>query len=375
MAAPKNSRQTEVERVPPISVVMPVHNALPYLDQAISSVLGQTYRDFEFVILDDASTDGSRERLREWAQRDSRIRLIEVPENLGPAVSSERVAREARGAIVARTDADDINHPTRLEEQLQVLNDHPDVGVVGGLFEITDADGKQLRGAEPWRLMRRSIFPPFGNGPMMYRRAVFEQVGGYRRECEFWEDLDLILRMVAVTKIGVIPHAIYQVRQSNVSTRFVSRQERLEQAVDLAYRSCRRVEQNESYDDLLSAPKAEKLDPRVFISLGSVVLWAGGRPQLFRRLLRRGKLGLNPQTVLALIWTAWASLHPSSLRRFLLLMVRLRNRFAQARIVNDEPLLWHPLEGVSILRRESGPPSADREMATAPNGPARETIL
>src|SRR4051794_17741690 len=120
---------------PPLSVVMPVHNALPHLDEAIESILRQTVTDFEFVILDDASTDGSTDRLREWALRDSRIRLIEVEKNLGPAMSSERVAREARASIVARMDADDISCPTRLEEQLKALETYPDAGVVGGLWD------------------------------------------------------------------------------------------------------------------------------------------------------------------------------------------------------------------------------------------------
>ena len=74
-----------VAETPKVSVVMPVHNAMPYLDIAVESILGQTFEDFEFVILDDASTDGSRERLREWAARDERIRLLEVKHNLGPA--------------------------------------------------------------------------------------------------------------------------------------------------------------------------------------------------------------------------------------------------------------------------------------------------
>src|SRR3954471_2803022 len=106
---------------PRVSVVMPVHNAMPFLDVAVESILGQTFRDFEFVILDDASTDGSTQRLREWAARDGRIRLLEEKHNLGPALSSERVARAARAPIVARMDADDVSHPKRLEEQLDVL--------------------------------------------------------------------------------------------------------------------------------------------------------------------------------------------------------------------------------------------------------------
>jgi glycosyltransferase involved in cell wall biosynthesis len=78
-----------------VSVVMPVHNALPYLDAAVESILGQSFGDFEFIILDDASTDGSTQRLRQWASRDARIRLLEEKRNLGPARSSDRVARAA----------------------------------------------------------------------------------------------------------------------------------------------------------------------------------------------------------------------------------------------------------------------------------------
>src|ERR1051325_5994192 len=93
---------------PLISVVMPVYNALPFLDDSISSILRQTLSDFEFVILDDASTDNSVERLREWAARDKRIRLHESKQRLGLSGSSNAVLAEARASIVARMDADDI---------------------------------------------------------------------------------------------------------------------------------------------------------------------------------------------------------------------------------------------------------------------------
>src|SRR5215217_4825109 len=133
---------------PRVSVVMPVYNAMPYLDIAVESILGQTFGDFEFVILDDASTDGSRQRLREWAGRDSRIRLLEEKRNLGPALSSQRVACAARAPIVARMDADDVSYPGRLAEQLDVLDSFPAVGVVGGLYDTIDASGRKIRGPE-----------------------------------------------------------------------------------------------------------------------------------------------------------------------------------------------------------------------------------
>ena len=327
---------------PKISVVMPVHNAMPYLDAAVESILGQTFRDFEFVILDDACTDGSSKRLREWAARDTRIRLIAVKQNLGSALSSERVARAARATIVARMDADDISYPDRLAVQLDVLQRYPDVGVVGGLYDVIDAKGRRVRRAERWRLRQPASVPPFGNGPMMYRRQVFELVGGYRKECEFWEDQDLIFRMATVTKIMVLPRAIYQVRQSRTGTRFASEQERVERALDTMYRSRARVDRGQYYEDLLESPDivGRKLDPRVFISLGSIILWAGDRPRLFRRLIRRGELRYNFRTLSALVWTAWASLEPHSLRAFIRILLIGRNLRASVSDRSDDHALW-----------------------------------
>lgn len=324
---------------------MPVHNALPHLDEAVESILGQTYRDFEFVILDDASTDGSTERLRYWASKDPRIRLFEVDTNLGPVGSSQRVANEAAGPVVARMDADDISYPERLAEELAVLDRHPDVGVVASLADIIDSRGRKLRDPEPWRLARRSVFVPFAHGAMMYRKEVFDRVGGYRKECEYWEDQDLVTRMSTVSRIMVLPRALYRIRQSTTSTRVVSDRDRLERAVDLAYRSTDRLARGLDYEDLLRSPAgvAEKLDPRVFIAVGSVLLWAGGKPRLFRRLLKRGKLSFDFRTVSALVWTAWASSWPGSLRIFLKLLLLTRSHLTGCSISTREPVSWTPL--------------------------------
>jgi glycosyltransferase involved in cell wall biosynthesis len=325
-----------------VSVVMPVRNALPYLDAAVTSILGQTFKDFEFVILDDASTDGSTERLREWAQRDTRIRLLEEKQNLGPALSSERVARAASAPIVARMDADDISYPERLADQLEVLDRNPNVGVVGGLYDIIDAKGRIVRGPEASRLLQPASVPPFGNGPLMYRREVFELVGGYRKECEFWEDNDLIVRMAAVTKILVLPYSLYQVRQARVSNRLLADQERVEFAVDRMYQARARLEQGRSYEDLLqsTAVRNRRVNPRVFISLGSIVLWAGGRPRYLKRLLRRGDLGFNLWSLAALSWTAWASLEPHSLRAFMRTLLLWRKVRASFALQVDGPVPW-----------------------------------
>jgi len=327
---------------PKVSVVMPVHNAMPYLDIAVETILAQTIQNFEFVILDDASTDGSTERLRQWAARDPRIRLIEEKRNLGPALSSERVARAATAAIVARMDADDVSYPRRLEEQLDVLDAYPDTGVVGGLYDIIDAAGRKIRGPEASRLVHPASVPPFGNGPLMYRREVFERVGGYRPQCEFWEDHDLIIRMGSISTIMIVPHAIYQVRQSPVSTRFASEQRRVERAIDLMYRCRQRLEEHRDYEDLLDAPTeaGARIDPRVFISVGSTALWSGGKPRLFRRLLGHGDLRPDFRSLSALVWTAWASAEPRSLRAFIRTLLLARRFRTSLSVKTTGPVIW-----------------------------------
>ena len=330
--------------MPVLSVVMPVHNALPHLETAIESILDQTFADFEFVILDDASTDGSGDRIRYWKARDPRIRLLRADVNLGPVGSSNMVARAAHTPFVARMDADDVSYPTRLADQLELLREAPDVGVAASLCDMIDASGRKIRGPEAWRLSRRSVFVPFAHGAMMYRRDVFDEVGGYREECEYWEDQDLVVRMAEISRVLVIPRPLYQVRAWSTSTRFSSLSERSEEAIDRMYLSTDRLSESRNYDDLLEERRGGRrpVDPRVFIALGGVRLWAGDKPRLLGRLLKRGRLAINSQTVTALIWTMWASVSPSSLRGFLMLLFRMRNRFVSPALLETRAVPWEP---------------------------------
>lgn len=330
---------------PQVSVVMPVHNGLPYLDAAVESILGQTFKDFEFIILNDASTDGTAQRLQYWAARDSRIRLLEADENLGPALSSQQVAAAAAAPFVARMDADDVSHPERLHDELAVFERHPEAGVVACLCDFIDSAGRVLRSSERWRLARQSPLVPFAHGTMMYRREIFDEAGGYRTESIYWEDQDLITRMSALAPVMVIPRPLYRYRLASTNTRAASDAVKLEQAVDLMYRCTERAKSHQPYDELLRlhGEPARRVDPRVFISLGSQQLWAGGRPRMFARLLRRGKLGLDARTIGALGWTAWASASPPTLRLFLRLLVTVRNKFASPQALPDGPVPWrHP---------------------------------
>ena len=299
-----------------LSVVMPVHNALPHVDAAIKSILEQTHRDFEFVILDDASTDGSTERLKEWAAKDDRIRLHLGKKNLGPAASSNFVVREAKGSLIARMDADDISNPDRLRRQLEILRAYPEAGLLGSLCDVIDEQGRMVRGPDPWRLRHSGWFAPFPHGSIMYRRELFDRVGGYREQCVYWEDLDLFLRIAGSAKVLTIPEPLYQHRHSHSSTRLDSKQpERIERATDLMYRCVEALDRGSDYERLLAErTEPTKVDPRVFRARGSIVLWSGHRPRLLKRLLQRGDLQPDLKTILALGWAGLAAASPAVLR-------------------------------------------------------------
>lgn len=145
-----------------ISVVMPVHNAMPHLDEAVRSILDQTHSQFEFVILDDGSSDGSTERLRGWAAKDDRIRLVEGGRNLGPVGSSNRVVELASHDLIARMDADDVSLPTRLEEQLRMLRQQPGIDMVACACDVIGAGARRSAG----RTCGASLANP-GSSPLL----------------------------------------------------------------------------------------------------------------------------------------------------------------------------------------------------------------
>ena len=122
------------------AVLMAVYNGMPYLPLAIESILGQTYEDFEFLIINDRSTDETREVVLGY--RDSRIRLLDNQENIGQTRSLNRGLSETRCELVARMDDDDVSHPQRLERQVRFLEEHADVAVVGSNLTFVDSGGQ-----------------------------------------------------------------------------------------------------------------------------------------------------------------------------------------------------------------------------------------
>jgi glycosyltransferase involved in cell wall biosynthesis len=334
---------------------MPVRNTLPYLDAAIESILGQSFGDFEFVILDDGSDDGSLERIRHWAGRDARIRVLEEASSQGPVGSSNLVVAQSRAPIVARMDADDVAAPDRLRRQLDLLARHPDTVLVGSLWEGIDREGRVVREPDLSALLASSFAAPFAHGSVMFRRRAFDQVGGYRPACRYWEDLDLSLRMAEQGRVLVIREPLYRHRFSETSTRLTSRRREVEEAVDLMFRCRAAYRRGEDYEPLLLRPRggrSGRLHPYTFLSLGFISLWSGLRPPTLRRLLGAGALGADAETARALVWALWATVSPLSLRAVMRMLLRLRNRRAAVRLGSAVLCEWPP-ERMLANRREA----------------------
>jgi glycosyltransferase involved in cell wall biosynthesis len=325
---------------------MPVHNAGDYLDASVRSILAQTLADFEFVILDDGSTDGSLERLRRWARSDSRIRLLENPRRSGAAASSDRVARAASAPLVARMDSDDIAEPERLERQTRILRDRPDAVMVGTLADTIDDRGRPVRPADYGRLLRRSAFAPFCHPTIMFRKDAFERAGGYRAAAEKWEDIDLYLRMAGEGRILVIAEPLLRVRQTGRSTRPLDGDESFERSMALLYRAIDRFEREGSYEALLAdSDPAWRADPSLFIACGSGAVWSGRRPGTLRRLRASGSLAPDWPSLKALVWAAWAETSPRSLRAALRGLLAVRNARARTQLAGARIVEWRPPTG------------------------------
>ena len=204
-------------RAPVVSVIMPVRNAAAFLEAAIDSILMQTERDFEFLIVDDGSDDATPALLARHAARDPRIRAITRPRQ-GLVAALNLLLAEARGALVARMDGDDIALPHRLARQVQALRDRPDLVLVGSAYAVIDRAGRELRrppvAADSADIAARLRDANCIAHPtvMMWRDAV-RPAGGYRAAFRHAEDYDLWLRLAEQHALGAVDEVLLHYRQ------------------------------------------------------------------------------------------------------------------------------------------------------------------
>jgi glycosyltransferase involved in cell wall biosynthesis len=201
---------------PQVSVVMSVYNGEKHLRESIDSILNQSHKDFEFIIINDGSSDGSLEILLEYQTNDPRITVINQ-DNVGLTRSLNRAIELSKSEYIARQDADDISLPARLEKQFNYMENHPQVAVIGCLGDFFNADGV-IRAIKVPRYSRNGIKRHlasknlFMHGSAMMRKSHLAKVGFYREFFRHSQDYDLWLRLSQYFDIDILPEHLYQYR-------------------------------------------------------------------------------------------------------------------------------------------------------------------
>lgn len=223
-----------------ISVVMSVYNNIEYIDAAVNSILTQSFEKFEFIIIDDCSTDGSREKLIDYAKQDSRIKLVLNEKNKGLTKNLNYGIEIAQGKYIARMDGDDIAAPTRFEEQYQHMEANPNVVLIGSGYYTIDNHSKRYRltldSYDTLVTRWLCVFtPPLMHPCSMYRKTLIEQGLKYNENAFPAEDFDFWSRIIREGDCFVIPKALidYRLHDNNISaTRRIEQLQRTKEIVN-----------------------------------------------------------------------------------------------------------------------------------------------
>lgn len=218
--------------IPRVSVLLPVYNGMPHLLEVAESVLMQTFTDFEVLLVDDGSTDGSGEACDALAARDARVRVLrhEGGVNRGLVASLNLGLAEARSELIARVDADDISYPERFARQVAFLDAHPHVGVVGSRADAFDGETWSVwveyltHEMTLWQLL---FTTPVMHSSVVMRREVPERIGGYDARYEYSEDYKFFYEASKVTQIVNLPEPLIVYKRdlaSSISQTHANRQ-------------------------------------------------------------------------------------------------------------------------------------------------------
>lgn len=190
-----------MSKIPAISVIMSVYNGEKHLAEAVDSILNQTFEDFEFIIIEDASTDQTPEILKNYGKQDHRIKIITKEENRGNKGFIENLnigLRAAQGKYIARMDADDISAPERFEKQVEFLENNEDVFMVGSDIQHINEDGKKLRLMKSYLSNENIRTEMIKNISMFHPVILFRNNHKtcYREKMLYCEDYDLYFRLM-----------------------------------------------------------------------------------------------------------------------------------------------------------------------------------
>lgn len=339
---------------PEISVVLPVYNAEAYVREAVESILGQTFAEFELIAINDGSTDFSGVILRELAARDSRIVLVDRP-NGGLVSALNEGIQLAKAPLIARMDADDVAEPERFALQFARMNAEPKLGVLGSFIRIMNKEGRIVRvGHYPVTPEATARFlehgSPFAHPSVMMRKEAVLKAGGYRAAFSHCEDYDLWLR---VSELGYtmanLPQPLlnYRMHGANVSAVHREVQELGTIVARLAHR-CRKAGLPDPVEGL------EKLDPSV-IELVPTYLRQDLDAAMF--VLCHNHISLGNRTDVCVAWSSYQKLesvakHDPIMSYFLMRLLNgaIRNQcYGLAFRILVESICLHPLEASKLV--------------------------
>jgi len=192
---------------PKVGVIMSVYNGEKYLKEAIESILNQTFRDFEFIIVNDGSIDKTEDILDDYAKQDSRMKIIKNRNNIGLTKSLNKAIQDAKGEYIARMDADDISLPKRLEKQVKFMEKNPKVGLLGVAYYQMNSKGeivgKNIFPISNKKLQKALIkYNHFFHASVMIRKNILNEAGLYNENIKSAQDYDLWFRIARVSKIA-----------------------------------------------------------------------------------------------------------------------------------------------------------------------------
>lgn len=205
-----------------VTVVMPAYNGEKYVESAIKSILEQTLKDFELIIVDDCSTDSTWKIIQQFAKKDKRIKVFRNQKNLGLSLTLNKALKLANGKYIARADNDDLSYPSRLLQQYNFLEENEHIGIVGGAMELISESGKKI-GKRVYHTtdskIRKYIFfySPFAHPLIMIRKAILDKAGYYDPLFSPADDYELYFRIGQLSKFANLPDVLMQYRISSGS--------------------------------------------------------------------------------------------------------------------------------------------------------------
>lgn len=332
---------------PALSVLLAVYNDERFVAEAIDSILAQDFSNFELLVLDDGSDDGTPGIVQNYADRDRRIRLIRETHH-GHASSLNRLLAEARAPLVARMDADDICLPTRFGKQVAFLEANPDYGVLGCETAYIDENGRPAANRNSrWVHRHEDLLqvleegPPLAHPAVMMRLQLVRAVGGYREAFRHSEDYDLWLRLSTVTKMANLPETLllYRLHSNQLSDKYLPEQTRTAAVARLAHRTRRRG-LPDPMQGRTRLPPAAELDS----------LFGEGA----MRDVNEGVFAASLHSLDHLVGDAWEAVLDQSINAPDRRVIRLAGRLlARGHVLASMRVAWRFLRGLAQARRTS----------------------